>query len=122
MDNILETVPCKYRNTFMAGYESMTTTNPNYKPQIPPRTKSTKTTDQANNPKALGAIMPEPTKDVVQNLMPLKVKVGENLWHKVWGNGTVLETNGKYIKINFSSAGERTFLNPDAFRDGFLKK
>ena len=34
--------------------------------------------------------------------------------HKAFGNGTVVETQGKYIKIKFESV-EKTFVYPDIF-------
>ena len=34
--------------------------------------------------------------------------------HKAFGNGTIVETQGKYIKVKFETA-EKTFVYPDIF-------
>ena len=48
--------------------------------------------------------------------------VFENLQvrHKTFGLGTVVATDGKYIKVKFDST-EKNFVYPDAFKQGFLK-
>ena len=54
--------------------------------------------------------------------IPVSVKKGEIIKHKSFGEGTVLSSDGKYIKIIFDKVGEKTFTNPDAFEKGFLSK
>lgn len=41
----------------------------------------------------------------------------EKIKHVTWGDGTIIETNGKYIHILFDDpeVGIRTFIYPDAF-------
>ena len=41
----------------------------------------------------------------------------ENLMvvHKSFGEGTVVEQRGKYMRIRFGDAAEKTFVYPDAF-------
>lgn len=60
---------------------------------------------------------PEPPKPVL-----ISVSIGEVLVHKSFGKGTVYEIDGNYIRIRFASVGEKSFVNPDAFKNGFLKK
>ena len=53
---------------------------------------------------------------------PLPVEVGEKIIHKAFGMGEVFEVDGQYIRIRFSNVGEKSFVNPDAFNGGFIKK
>ena len=52
---------------------------------------------------------------------PIPVSVGDVLTHKTWGEGVVSEVDEKYISVEFTFVGEKKFLNPRAFNDGFLK-
>lgn len=49
------------------------------------------------------------------------VNIGTVVTHKTFGEGTVtwIDKAGKYIRVTFS-AGEKTFVFPDAFKQGFL--
>lgn len=51
------------------------------------------------------------------------VKSGDMVAHKKFGRGTVqsVDKAKKYIRIAFLEGGEKNFVFPDAFRDGFLK-
>ncbi len=50
------------------------------------------------------------------------VEVGSAVMHKAFGTGTVtwIDKAQKHIRVTFS-AGEKTFIFPDAFKQGFLK-
>lgn len=50
------------------------------------------------------------------------VKDGSIVIHKAFGEGTVtkLDKAQKHIRVKFA-AGEKTFIFPDAFKQGFLK-
>ncbi len=113
LEKILETVPNQYRDIFMEGYGSKIAIKPDYKPETPHSAQSTTNPTQGGIPKAVSA---------VQNPGLIDVAVGENLLHKIWDIGTVTEVKGNYIKIKFTSVGEKSFINPDAFIGGFLKK
>ncbi len=52
----------------------------------------------------------------------IQVNVGDILTHKAYGQGRVFEVENKYIRIHFESVGDKSFINPDAFTKGFLKK
>lgn len=51
-----------------------------------------------------------------------RVEVGSAVTHKAFGVGTVtwIDKAQKHIRVTFS-AGEKTFIFPDAFKQGFLK-
>jgi len=50
------------------------------------------------------------------------VEVGTEVSHKAFGAGKVtwIDKAGKHIRVTFT-AGEKTFIFPDAFKQGFLK-
>ena len=50
------------------------------------------------------------------------VEVGAKVTHKAFGTGEVtwIDKAGKHIRVEFA-AGEKTFIFPDAFKQGFLK-
>lgn len=50
------------------------------------------------------------------------VEVGAKVTHKAFGTGEVtwIDKAGKHIRVEFG-AGEKTFIFPDAFKQGFLK-
>lgn len=50
------------------------------------------------------------------------VEVGAEVTHKAFGTGKVtwIDKAGKHIRVEFA-AGEKTFIFPDAFKQGFLK-
>ncbi len=56
-----------------------------------------------------------------QAYTPPNVKVGDDVNHKKFGKGAVvaLDPVAKYIRVQFSE-GEKSFIFPDAFKNGFL--
>lgn len=54
-------------------------------------------------------------------IMP-EISEGDAVKHKSFGDGTVtkLDKAGKHIRVKFAT-GEKTFIFPDAFKQGFLK-
>lgn len=50
------------------------------------------------------------------------LNVGTTVKHKVFGEGSIIsiDSQKKYMKVKFN-AGEKTFMLPDAFTNGFLK-
>lgn len=48
------------------------------------------------------------------------IKIGSSVKHKKFGKGTVSGLNSKYIRVTFS-VGEKRFMFPDAFNNGFLE-
>lgn len=110
VESIVSTVPEEYREDFWAGYGAKLNVNPEYKG---------KTVAQNRQEKPVPAVPPQPQ---VEKPKPYKVSVGDILIHRAFGKGTVSSTNGSIIKICFDSAGEKGFVNPDAFLQGFLKK
>ena len=61
------------------------------------------------------------TKEKKEENIP-DIFVGDMVRHKNFGDGTVtkLDKAGKHIRVKFS-VGEKTFIFPDAFKQGFLK-
>ena len=49
------------------------------------------------------------------------IYVGDNLIHQVFGVGRVSGVDKKYVKVLFST-GEKSFVYPSAFENGYLKK
>jgi len=68
------------------------------------------------------SIAPPMQKPKVLELDLSGVEVGSAVTHKVFGAGTVtrIDKAQKHIRVTFS-AGEKNFLFPDAFIQGFLK-
>ncbi len=110
VESIVSTVPEKYREDFWAGYGAKLNVNPEYKEKTAPQRKSEK---------ALPVTPPQPK---IEKPKPYDVSIGDVLIHRTFGEGTVISTNGTIIKISFDSAGEKGFVNPDAFLQGFLRK
>jgi transcription elongation factor GreA-like protein len=54
--------------------------------------------------------------------MPADAFVGDTVFHKSFGTGIVTEADENKIAVEFESVGKKTFVNPDAFIDGFLYK
>ena len=68
----------------------------------------------SEQPKVEKAKEPEPEIDLSA------VKVGATVKHKRFGNGTITKLNNKYVDVKFE-AGQKTFVFPNAFLQGFLK-
>lgn len=118
---ILETVPEKYRDAFKEGYGAKIDINPEYKPVIAGNYahSGTKSTSSSTNTAGMSTQQKPPEKPKPE---PLPVEVGEVIVHKVWGAGKVYEVDGHYLRISFPSVGDKSFVNPDAFEKGFIKK
>lgn len=57
---------------------------------------------------------PEPEMDLSA------VKVGVTVKHKIFGEGVIAKLNDKHIYVEFKT-GQKNFIFPDAFKQGFLK-
>ena len=51
---------------------------------------------------------------------PIPLTVGETIRHRTFGDGIICKVSGNIVYVAFSSVGEKKFLNPDAFSDGYL--
>ena len=67
-------------------------------------------------------VIPQVQKPEVVNLDLSGVNVGVAVTHKAFGAGTVtwIDKAQKHIRVTFN-VGEKTFIFPDAFKQGFLK-
>ncbi|MBQ8378529.1 MAG: restriction endonuclease, partial [Oscillospiraceae bacterium] len=68
----------------------------------------------AEEPKVEKVKEPEPEMDLST------VKVGATVKHKIFGEGVIAKLNDKHIYVEFK-AGQKNFIFPDAFKQGFLK-
>lgn len=68
----------------------------------------------AEEPKVEKVKEPEPEMDLSS------VKVGATVNHKIFGEGVIAKLNDKHIYVEFK-AGQKNFIFPDAFKQGFLK-
>lgn len=68
----------------------------------------------SEQPKVEKAKEPEPEIDLSA------VKVGASVKHKIFGEGVIAKLNDKHIYVEFK-AGQKNFIFPDAFKQGFLK-
>lgn len=48
------------------------------------------------------------------------IKIGATVKHKIFGEGVIAKFNGKHIYVEFKT-GQKNFVFPDAFKQGFLK-
>lgn len=110
VESIVSTVPEMYRDDFWHGYGSKLSIDPEYKEKTVPQKKN----EQA------APVAPPPPK--IEKPKPYDVNIGEVLIHRAFGEGTVYAINGSVIRIKFTSVGEKGFVNPDAFLQGFLRK
>ena len=67
-------------------------------------------------------VLPKVQKPEISDLALSEVKIGSIVSHNAFGEGTVawMDKAQKYIRVAFST-GEKTFVFPDAFKQGFLK-
>ena len=67
-------------------------------------------------------VIPQVQKPEVVDLDLTGVNVGVAVTHKAFGAGTVtwIDKAQKHIRVTFN-VGEKTFIFPDAFKQGFLK-
>jgi hypothetical protein len=64
------------------------------------------------------------TKPAEPEFIPPHVEVGTVVIHKMFGEGTIswIQQSKKYIYVKFENNREKTFVYPDAFKQGFLNK
>ena len=71
-------------------------------------------------------IRPAPLSTIAETPKPkpriIPVSVGDSIIHKVWGLGKVYEVDKQYLRVSFDNVGEKSFINPDAFEKGFIRK
>ena len=128
-DKVKQTVPSVYHFDFDEGYnlrftryDKKATANraggfsSSRKPISSQGNNSIKKQSAKPETPSAPAIAPKPEP------VPVTVNVGEVLVHKAWGEGTVYSVEGRYLRIRFDGVGEKSFVNPDAFEKGFLKK
>ena len=62
------------------------------------------------------------TKPAEPEFIPPHVEVGTVVIHKMFGEGTIswIQQSKKYIYVKFAGKGDKTFVYPDAFKQGFL--
>jgi hypothetical protein len=62
------------------------------------------------------------TKPAEPEFVPPHVEVGTVVIHKTFGEGTItwIQQSKKYIYVKFAGKGDKTFVYPDAFKQGFL--
>jgi hypothetical protein len=48
----------------------------------------------------------------LERMQPIEFSIGEKIVHKVFGEGTVCESDGGYISVEFA-VGKKKFLNPE---------
>lgn len=120
---VKETVPSSFYQDFDDGYNLKFTRHDRSKK--PAKTHPTGSTPVSKPPKPatpqkqdnpIPKVAPPPKPE------PIPVSVGEIIKHKSFGTGTVYAVEGTYIRIRFDAVGEKSFVNPDAFKMGFLTK
>ncbi len=52
----------------------------------------------------------------------ISVKIGDEIEHKIFGKGKINSIDKRYIKVKFDTFGEKKFVYPDAFVQGYLKE
>ncbi len=53
---------------------------------------------------------------------PIEISVGKKVVHKSFGEGIVCQNEDNHIIVDFINVGKKTFVNPDAFEQGYLIK
>ena len=63
-----------------------------------------------------------PEKPKAPEYIPPHVEVGTVVTHKIFGEGTItwVQQSKKYVYVKFVGKGDKTFVYPDAFKQGFL--
>jgi len=119
VEKIIETVPEEFRDAFRKGYGIKIDINPTYKPAIRRGTIST-TSERSGGQKTTTEQESTNSTKTVQKNPPLPIPVGTEVIHRSFGKGIVYEVDKNYLRIRFSTIGEKSFVNPDAFEKGFL--
>jgi TPR repeat protein len=52
----------------------------------------------------------------------VSVSVGETLLSQTWGDGVVVKVDNQIVWVEFADVGQKAFINPQAFDEGFLLK
>lgn len=121
-EKVKRTVPKSYYQDFDEGYNlHFTRCN---KSQREKKAFITKTLKEPvkRKPEPKTIIEPAIKKEVKPEPVPISVVLGETIIHKSFGNGKIVSSEGKYIKVLFDTVGEKTFANPGAFEGGFIRK
>ena len=69
----------------------------------------------AEEPKDETVLVEEPERKA-----PIQLAVGEVVTHKTFGAGVVCEADSSIVRVEFADVGKKSFMNPDAFDEGFL--
>ena len=127
-NTVKQTVPATYQFDFDEGYNLRFTrygtkntvkksnSNGQFTLSKPKSMKERTPVNTAITSVPLSIPQPKPKPNLVD------VKVGEILIHRSWGNGKVYAVEDKYIRISFDEVGNKSFINPDAFDKGYLRK
>lgn len=115
---ILSTVPAEYYKSFQDGYGSSinfaSMEKTDAKNEMLDKDQCPKSNTQTDSTTSL------PSKKT--SMSRIDIKIGEQLEHKSFGIGKVYEIDRSYIRVEFDSVGKKSFVNPDSFNGGFLKK
>ena len=55
-----------------------------------------------------------------QTTILVEIAIGNKVSHKKFGVGTVIKIDKNIIHVTFAEYGEKMFLNPNSFTEGFL--
>ena len=119
IEKIFETVPEKYRDAFRKGYGIKIDIDPAYKPAIR-RGTNTNTSEENRGQTSTTNQSSTSSMSTAQRKTPRPISVGTEVFHCSYGKGIVYKVDGHYLRIRFSTVGEKSFVNPDAFEKGFL--
>ena len=119
IEKILETVPVRYRDAFKEGYGIKIDIDPAYKPVIR-RGENASSTDRSRGQSSASTQATVNTQTIVEKKPPIPIPIGTEIVHRSFGKGIVYEVDRQYLRIRFSTVGEKSFVNPDAFEKGFL--
>lgn len=112
VSKILETVPDQYREDFISGYGGSISYMPPFTgvQDIMSTYRRTPTSSRTRS-----------TVSSRRTITAISVQRGDKVYHKKYGNGTVLFNDGKTIRVEFSDT-KKVYIVPDSFENGILKK
>jgi hypothetical protein len=114
VEEIIKTVPPEYKDSFRDGYNSKLNFSSAYKENSihhqQSRQSLTKTKIMDSK-----KIMPK-----AQTTILVEIAIGNKVSHKKFGVGTVIKIDKNIIHVTFAEYGEKMFLNPNSFTEGFL--
>jgi len=123
VQEILKTVPEDYRQAFQNGYGSQIPNQPAYQKPANAYPSSGRSSNNSGAVQANRSAAPAVSSTKIQSKPePIKVQLGEQVEHKVFGLGTIYEIDGDYVRVEFPKEGKKSFVNPQSFLGGFLKK